>query len=566
MSRFLVRERLAGAAALSAVLSIAFIYACGTGSTGAAPRDGGAGEPDSTGSPDSTVSVGSDDASRPADAAIDAGSSDSADDVVDAGFDIGASVLQHHNHANRDGLYIDPLLTKDAAAELKMESTFNAPLMGPVYAQPLYVENGPGGKEAFIVATEQDIVYAFDAASGALLWHQTYGTPVPLAKMPCGNIDPLGITGTPVIDLPSRTLFFAAQTTPDDGTTKRHLIFAVSLDDGSIRGGWPVDLSATLTNPAFDSGDQGQRGALAFRDGVLYVPYGSPNGDCGYYHGWVVGVPLADPTEVKFWNTGAIKGGLWAVSGVVADETSMFVTTGNTQGATTWVGGEAVIRFGAGPVFSNQPVDYFAPANWQAMDGTDRDLGSVGAIPVDVPDATPSRLMAAFGKDKGGYLLNRDNLGGIGGEIFDAQVATNEIIGATASYRTATGNFLVIRVANGGTGLHCPTGQGGDYAVLKVNATSPPTLSLVWCSLLLGSISPIVTSTDGTASSIVWSVSNASGPFRLYGYDGETGAQLFDGGGPGDVMSQVHYYQSPIVEKGRIVVVGANNLYVLSPH
>jgi hypothetical protein len=69
---------------------------------------------------------------------------------------------------------------------------------------------------------------------------------VPLAKLPCGNIDPLGVTGTPVIDPTSRTLFVDAMTTPDGGTTKHHLVFGLSTDDGSVRSSYPVDVEARL--------------------------------------------------------------------------------------------------------------------------------------------------------------------------------------------------------------------------------------------------------------------------------------------------------------------------------
>src|ERR1700674_820068 len=152
-------------------------------------------------------------------------------------------VLQHHLNGTRDGAYVDPLLTQKAAAATHRDKGFNAPLHGPVYAQPLYVSNGPGGKAALIVATEQNDVLALDAASGAQIWMKKVGAPVPVSQLPCGNIDTLGITGTPVIDAGARTVYVAAMTTPDGGRTKQHMIFALSLDDGAIRPGWPVSVS-----------------------------------------------------------------------------------------------------------------------------------------------------------------------------------------------------------------------------------------------------------------------------------------------------------------------------------
>src|SRR5260370_10738741 len=145
-----------------------------------------------------------------------------------------------------------------------------------------------------MVATEQDDVLALAAADGSPLWAAHLGTPVPLGALPCGNIDPLGITGTPVIDPAARVIYVNAMTTPDDGTTKQHLIYALSLDDGSTLTGWPVDVNTlSFGGVTFDSTVQNQRGALLLSGGSLYVPYGGHWGDCGTYHGWVVAVFLA---------------------------------------------------------------------------------------------------------------------------------------------------------------------------------------------------------------------------------------------------------------------------------
>ena len=110
--------------------------------------------------------------------------------------------------------------------------------------------------------------------------------------MPCGNIDPFGITGTPVIDFASRTLYVDAMVTPDDaGATKKHLIYALSIDDGVVRSGWPIDVAAKAKSgsTAFVAQYQGQRAALALVGGTLYVPFGGLYGDCGQYRGEVVG-------------------------------------------------------------------------------------------------------------------------------------------------------------------------------------------------------------------------------------------------------------------------------------
>ena len=112
---------------------------------------------------------------------------------------LAGDVLQHHRNGTRDGLYVEPLITQAAAARIHRDTTFSASLPGPTYAQPLYVTSGPGNRPALIVATEQNAVLAIDAADGSRIWESHLGSPVPLAQLPCGDIDPVGITGTPVV-------------------------------------------------------------------------------------------------------------------------------------------------------------------------------------------------------------------------------------------------------------------------------------------------------------------------------------------------------------------------------
>src|SRR6266496_4276611 len=119
-------------------------------------------------------------------------------------------LLLEHNHASRDGLYVDSALTLSAAANLTRHVNFDGTIVGNVYAQPLYIDTGPGGRPTIIVVTESNNVYALDAVDGSIIWQRNdLGAPV-LADDPCTIIDPLGITGTPIVDLASRALFLDA--------------------------------------------------------------------------------------------------------------------------------------------------------------------------------------------------------------------------------------------------------------------------------------------------------------------------------------------------------------------
>src|SRR5256886_5285557 len=108
------------------------------------------------------------------------------------------NVTQEHNNLSRDGVYIDAAFTPSAAANLTRDLGFDGTIVGNVYAQPLYIEGGPNG--AMIIAvTESNNVYALNATTGTVIWQRNLGTPVPLSELFCGNIDPVGITGTPVV-------------------------------------------------------------------------------------------------------------------------------------------------------------------------------------------------------------------------------------------------------------------------------------------------------------------------------------------------------------------------------
>ena len=476
------------------------------------------------------------------------------------------NVTQFHNHDSRDGLYIDSAFTPSAAANLARDLNFDGTISGNVYAQPLYIEDGPGGTAIVIAATESNNVYALDAVDGSVIWERNVGPAVSAEDLICTKFDPMGITGTPIVDLASRALFLDAMITPDGGATKKHLIFSLNVDTGDINPGWPVDVEATATYNGinFSAAIQQQRPALGIVGNVLYVGYGSMR-DCSLWHGWLVGVPIDNPASVTAWAAataaGTHGGAIWGVGGVASDGKNPFVTTGNTSNPPNWDGGEAVIRFQPGPIFSGDPADYWAPTNWQSLDQIDSDLGASGPLLVDVPGATPSHLVVAMGKDRKAYLVNRDNLGGITAPVASATVGESSIIQAAATYRAEQDTYIAFRTTN----------NNANLSAFRITATNPPTIASGWSVNRDGGGcgSPFVTSTDGTNDMIVWVVGtedhNTGGDQRLHGYDGDTGAVVYDGGGPSELMAGTHYYSTTgIVARGRIYVAGDNKVYVFA--
>src|SRR5262249_11970501 len=149
-------------------------------------------------------------------------------------------------------------------------------LDGHVFAEPLVFDN------QVFVATENNSVYALDAFSGVVLWHQNVGPPV-TGGLPCGDILPTGITSTPVIDPDAGVLYVVATVAP-----VHYELWAFNLKASGAA------LFHYTVNPGFDASAAGQRGALTLANGRVYVPFGGRAGDCGSYHGWVVGFNAND--------------------------------------------------------------------------------------------------------------------------------------------------------------------------------------------------------------------------------------------------------------------------------
>src|SRR6266550_2672995 len=451
------------------------------------------------------------------------------------------NVTQEHNHLSRDGLYIDSAFTPANAANLTRDLNFDGTISGHVYAQPLYIEGGPNGPMV-IAVTESNNVYALHADTGLPIWSRTdIGTPAPQGACP-GNIIPVGITGTPVVDLASRSLFFDALI---DGNPDKHFIYSLNVDTGATNPNWPVNVDAKVPN--FSSAVQEERGGLALVNGIVYVAYSGYNGDCGNYHGWVVGVDINDPSNVQAWATDAAGGGIWGHGGVASDGTKMFVVTGNTFTSVgdTWRGGEAIVRFQAGPVFD----DFWAPNNWQTLDNQDADLGGCSPTLIDVPGANPSQLVLALGKDRNAYLLDRNNLGGVSTPVAMMNVSSSTLRGTSSvAYQTGEGTHFA---------FHNESGELRSYII---NATSPPTIALAWNVNDGGRSSPWVTTTDGTNNTIVW-VAGIEDDQRLHGYNGDTGATVFAGGGPNEQMTGTRQWNTGMVARGRIYFGADNKVY-----
>jgi hypothetical protein len=484
------------------------------------------------------------------------------------------SVLEYHNNPSRDGVYIDPVITKAAAATMHVDTTFAmATYTGPVFAQPLYLASNGTVPDLVIVGTNQNHIVGFNAATGAKVYDETLGTPVPRANLAtlranCGlaNLDPLGIISTPVIDGATRSIYLGSEQL--SGSTAKHMVYAIDANTGMTRTGWPVDVGATAksSNATFNALAEHQRGALALLGGRVIVPYGGHYGDCGDYHGWVVSISTTDPTQVSSFATRAIAGGVWSPGGVAHDGTNVYFSTGNTQAMTNsftppamYGDGNTVFKLPPTLAQTGATTEYFVPTNWSALDQADDDLGGTSPILVDVAGATPSKLIVQFGKDQKAYLINRDTMGGQSAPVAAPTVATNAIVGAGVAYKTAMGTYALFRGPVSG----CPSGQSGSMAAIRITAAAPPTAAVAWCGGAASTKSPAVTMTSAAGTdALVWLVGTDN---RLRAYDGDTGMVVFNGGAAGDVMTTSSTFITPMVANGRIFVAANAQTYAFRP-
>jgi len=294
-------------------------------------------------------------------------------------------------------------------------------LDGAVYAQPLW-----RGGTAY-VATENDTVYALSLATGRTIWRRHLGTPVPLRDLPCGDIDPLGITGTPVIA--GGRLYVAAEVQP-----AQQRLYALDLRTGAVVGSYGLDLPGTHAYA------QQQRGALTYLDGTVYVPLGGLYGDCGPYVGQVVAVrPGKGATTYRVPT--ARGGAIWATAGLsVGSDGNLYAATGNSASDGSWDGGDSILRLSP----SLKLLGYFAPRDFARLNLLDLDLGSTAPLPL------PGGLLFQIGKEGVGYLLKADDLGGVGHAVASGGVCSGAYGGDAYNgrlvYVPCTDGLVALRV------------------------------------------------------------------------------------------------------------------------
>jgi hypothetical protein len=340
-------------------------------------------------------------------------------------------VLTYHDDNSRTGVAADTALTTKNVTALTFGKKFDLAVDGQVYAQPLVISNIVVRgilHNLLLVATEADSVYAFDAFSGALLWHTSLlaNGEVPAGSINCTDLTPEnGITSTPVIDPALQEVFVLGMCRTVAGTNIEKL-YALDLSTGNHVRSIVIAAQFPGSFPAPDvvggkihwiATQERQRAALLLLNGVIYTAYGSFC-DRGYYAGWViaynastlaqVGVfndnPTAAGTAAGTLNPNGSGGGIWgAGSGLAANSTQLFATTGNGpfDGLTTF--GDCVLRLSP----TCKLNEFFVPPEQLSDQQHDTDLGSGGLVLLSQGGL---QLGVVAGKSGTIYLVDSTNL------------------------------------------------------------------------------------------------------------------------------------------------------------
>ncbi|HEX6488574.1 MAG TPA: PQQ-binding-like beta-propeller repeat protein [Candidatus Dormibacteraeota bacterium] len=371
--------------------------------------------------------------------------------------------------------------------------SWSAGLDGQIYASPLVVGT------TVIAATENNTVYGY-STGGTQLWSQHLGAPVPSSSLPCGDVNPVGITSTPVADPSTNTAFVVAFL---NSPSPHYQLVAINIGTGAIAWQTTLSDSAHSFNPLIEN----QRGALTLAGGTVYVPFGGRYGDCGTYYGWVMSFPESGSgslTSVPLPEGADHEGGLWQPAGGSVDSSgNLYFTSGNTSCGSncTYDYGESVIKFS--PALGI--VDEFHPSNWESLNASDTDVGSSGPIQL------PGGYVFQVGKAGDGYLLSESSLGGGNHETaaFTAHVCPNQTSDAAFGGDAFDGNRIYVPCTNGVVAL--------NYS------SSPPSFSFAWQAS--GIYNPPI-----VAGGYVWVDANGN----LYGLSpgsGRTAFQLSLGSG-----------------------------------
>ena len=444
----------------------------------------------------------------------------------------------------------ETVLTPANVRSATFGKVFSYGVDGYVYAQPLYVSALTiGGKvhNVVFVATEHDSVYAFDADQNVQLWKAslldtahgaaTGATTIPSANLGTNDIVPeIGITGTPVIDTATKTLYLVSQTLEKGAYVTR--LHALNILTGNEISGSPVAINGSVPGKgvgsvngvvAFNPEWELNRTGLLLFDGNVYVAFGA-HGDNGPYHGWLFSFDTAPLRQIARFNTSpnGRGNGIWHSGAALAADMvngvpRLFFVTGNFFSTGTgspnptypYTGSQnysnAIVRMDiTNGAF--QVSDEWTPFNQEQLSDSDEDQTSGGILLLPDQAGGTVHELIQVGKNGRIEVLNRDDLGGFNTSYNNiAQEINGQIKGLWSTPAYWNGN--VYFWGNGDT-LKQFSLRNGDLS-------KAPTAKATVVSAFPGA-SPVISS-NGTTNGILWAVRSdgyrTNAPAILYAYN-----------------------------------------------
>jgi len=495
-----------------------------------------------------------------------------------------SGTFTHHNDNLRTGQNINETVLSPANVnQAQFGKLFTYSLDGIPFASPLYVANvsipGKGLHNVVYVATEHDSVYAWDAdgLSTSPLWKVSFLgsgiTTVPCGDTgECGDIpNEIGITGTPVIDQASGTLYVVAKT--KEGVNYVQRLHALDIATGAEKFGGPRVIQSSVSGSgegsqggqlSFDPLRENQRPAILLSNGNVYIGWGS-HGDQHPWHGWVIAYNASTLQQAAAYcvSPDGYGGGIWASGGGLGADSSgnIFFNTGNgdfTGNAGGRDYGDTIVKLNP----SGSVLDYFTPHDQSNMESQDLDLSSAGPVLLlDQPGAIPHLLIAAA-KTGTIFVVNRDNMGHFRSGN-DTQIVQS-LVGILPNGTLEEGNFSAPAFFNGYVYFAAVNDTLKAFQLSNGLLSNGPTSHSLDVYPNRGG--SFAVSGNGNANGIVWAVQD-NNPQNgvLHAYDAGNLANEFynsSKAGSRDNLGVATKFSIPLVANGKVFVGSQSQLVV----
>jgi hypothetical protein len=442
-------------------------------------------------------------------------------------------IMQHNDLARTGANTSETILTTANVNTNTFSKLFTDSVDGQVYAQPLYVENlsiSNGTHNVVFVCTENNSVYAFDADTGGITyWHTNFGTPYTSS---CGDLTPVvGITGTPVIDLSSGTLYMDTKLAAGPA----HKLHALDITTGSEKFGGPVTISAS----SFSADVEHQRPGLLLLNGVVYLAFGS-HCDQGSYHGFMLGYNATNLSQVAAFNTTPTgsQGAIWSggMAPAVDSSGNIYIMTGNGTFDGTANYSESMVKLNGNLVVQ----DYATPGNWSTLNSGDTDFGSGG------PVLLPTHYAVGMGKDGNLCLADINNMGHVGNFVQDFSAQSGgDTVGKSPVYWQGPGKqYLFVLHSNSRT-------KSFEFTGTSIITTPLGTASFSMNDRCGG----LSLSANGTSNGVLWEIGSDS---NLRAYDAVNFPTVLWSGSVGTYVKMT----CPTIANGKVYVGTSSNLGV----